>query len=142
MRSGVLFLSNRSLGGEELAGVKQNRIVNTTILVQGNATIVIPVSCVEHGRWSYDSPRFRSKERMMSSNLRAMKSEQVNYSIRSSKNSLKATPWMPSTGMTRTKNKRLSKVKSPNSGKRPFQSISKGALLWVWVQTPVWNPEK
>ena len=72
------------LDGEELVGAKQNRIVNTTILVQGNATIVIPVSCVEHGRWSYDTPQFHSKERMMSSNLRAMKSEQVNYSIRSS----------------------------------------------------------
>ena len=72
------------LDGEELVGAKQNRIVNTTILVQGNATIVIPVSCVEHGRWSYDSPRFQSRERMMSSNLRAMKSEQVNFSIRSS----------------------------------------------------------
>ncbi len=72
------------LDGEELVGAKQNRIVNTTILVKGNATIVIPVSCVEHGRWSYDSPTFHSKERMMSSNLRAMKSEQVNYSVRSS----------------------------------------------------------
>ena len=36
------------LDGEELVGAKQNRIVNTTILIQGNATIVIPVSCVEH----------------------------------------------------------------------------------------------
>ena len=72
------------LDGEELVGAKQNRIVNTTILVKGNGTMVIPVSCVEHGRWSYDSPRFQSKERMMSSNLRAMKSEQVHYSIRSS----------------------------------------------------------
>jgi hypothetical protein len=72
------------LDGEELVGAKQNRIVNTTILVKGNATIVIPVSCVEHGRWSYDTPQFHSKKRMMSSNLRAMKSEQVNYSIKSS----------------------------------------------------------
>ena len=71
------------LDGEELVGAKQNRIVNTTILVQGNTTIVIPVSCVEHGRWSYDSPTFHSQERMMSSNLRARKSEQVNYSVRS-----------------------------------------------------------
>jgi len=78
--SGMILI----LDGEELVGAKQNRIVNTTILVNGNATIVIPVSCVEHGRWSYDSPRFQSKERMMSSNLRAMKSEQVNCSIRSS----------------------------------------------------------
>jgi len=71
------------LDGEELVGAKQNRIVNTTILVQRNTTIVIPVSCVEHGRWSYDSPSFHSQERMMSSNLRARKSEQVNYSVRS-----------------------------------------------------------
>ncbi len=71
------------LDGEELVGAKQNRIVNITILVQRNATIVIPVSCVEHGRWSYDSPTFYSQERMMSSNLRARKSEQVNYSVRS-----------------------------------------------------------
>ena len=72
------------LDGEELVGAKQNRIVNTTILVQGKTTIVIPVSCVEHGRWSYDSPSFHSEKRMMSSNLRAMKSEQVNYSVRDS----------------------------------------------------------
>jgi len=71
------------LDGEELVGAKQNRIVNTTILVKGNTTIVIPVSCVEHGRWSYDSPKFHSRERMMSSNLRARKSAQVNYSVRS-----------------------------------------------------------
>jgi hypothetical protein len=70
------------LDGEELVGAKQNRIVNTSILIQGNYTIVIPVSCVEQGRWSYDSPRFFSQERMMSSGLRAMKSEQANYSVR------------------------------------------------------------
>ena len=49
------------LDGEELVGAKQNRIVNTTILIQKNSTVVIPVSCVEHGRWSYDSPQFHSK---------------------------------------------------------------------------------
>ena len=72
------------LDGEELVGAKQNRIVNTTILIQGNSTIVIPVSCVEQGRWSYDSPRFSSRERVMSPSLRAMKSEQVEFSLRSS----------------------------------------------------------
>ena len=72
------------LDGEELVGAKQNRITNTTILVQGRSSLVIPVSCVEQGRWSYDSTRFHSQERMMSSNLRAMKTEQVNYSVRAS----------------------------------------------------------
>ncbi|MDP2645525.1 MAG: hypothetical protein Q8P24_11340, partial [Desulfobacterales bacterium] len=71
------------LDGEELVGAKQNRIVNTTILVKENSTLVIPVSCVEQGRWSYDSPRFSSKERMMSANLRAMKSGHVQNSVRS-----------------------------------------------------------
>ncbi len=70
------------LDGEELVGAKQNRIVNTTILVPGSTTIIIPVSCVEQGRWSYSSSGFSSKERIMSSSLRAMKSQQVNYSVR------------------------------------------------------------
>jgi hypothetical protein len=70
------------IDGEELVGAKQNRIVNTTILVPGDSTIVIPVSCVEQGRWSYKSPVFSSEDRIMSSNLRAMKSKQVNYSVR------------------------------------------------------------
>ena len=72
------------LDGEELVGAKQNRIINTTILVKGRSSLVIPVSCVEQGRWSYDGPRFHSQERMMSSGLRAMKTEQVNYSVRAS----------------------------------------------------------
>lgn len=70
------------LDGEELVGAKQNRIVNTTILIPAEAEIIIPVSCVEQGRWSYNSPLFSSKERIISSNLRAMKSKQVNYSVR------------------------------------------------------------
>jgi hypothetical protein len=71
------------LDGEELVGAKQNRIVNTTILVDRKSSLVIPVSCVEHGRWSYNTSKFHSQERMMNANLRAMKSEQVSYSIRS-----------------------------------------------------------
>jgi hypothetical protein len=71
------------LDGEELVGAKQNRIVNTTILIAANATVVIPVSCVEQGRWSYNTPRFYSEERIMPSRMRAMKAEQVQNSIRS-----------------------------------------------------------
>jgi hypothetical protein len=70
------------LDGEELVGAKQNRIVNTTILIAGNATVVIPVSCVEQGRWAYKTPQFYSEERIMPSRMRAMKSEQVQRSVR------------------------------------------------------------
>ena len=72
------------LDGEELVGAKQNRIVNTTILIQANSTTVIPVSCVEQGRWSYESPRFYSEKRIATSRLRAMKAEQVNLSVQAS----------------------------------------------------------
>lgn len=70
------------LDGEELVGAKQNRIVNTTILIARNATVVIPVSCVEQGRWTYNTPQFYSQERIMPSRMRAMKAEQVQRSVR------------------------------------------------------------
>ena len=69
------------LDGEELVGAKQNRIVNTTILIAGKDTVLIPVSCVEQGRWSYDSKKFRSQKRVMSPRMRAGKSEQVKFSL-------------------------------------------------------------
>jgi hypothetical protein len=72
------------LDGEELVGAKQNRIVNTTILIQGKSTTMIPVSCVEQGRWAYESRAFGSEERLMAARLRARKSEQVHRSIRRS----------------------------------------------------------
>jgi hypothetical protein len=74
------------LDGEELVGAKQNRIVNTTILIPAKETVVIPVSCVEEGRWSYDTERFHSEERIMAPMMRAMKTQQVNYSVRQSGN--------------------------------------------------------
>ncbi|MGD2096094.1 MAG: hypothetical protein PVG35_00845 [Desulfobacterales bacterium] len=69
------------LDGEELVGAKQNRIVNTTILIAGNTTVVIPVSCVKQGRWSYKSAKFSSEKRLMSSKLRARKAGQIRYSL-------------------------------------------------------------
>jgi len=41
------------MNGEELVGARQNRTVNTDILVKAKSEVVIPVSCTEQGRWSY-----------------------------------------------------------------------------------------
>ena len=42
--------------GEELRGAKQDRIVFRSVLIGSKSTVNIPVSCVEHYRWSY--PQF------------------------------------------------------------------------------------
>src|ERR1700730_11677852 len=46
------------LDGEELLGAKQNRILNTTVLVDAHTEVIIPVSCVEQGRWGYRGRQF------------------------------------------------------------------------------------
>ena len=61
----VLFLE-----GEELVGAKQNRILNTSVLLPARSTIKIPVSCVERGRWAYKSQHFGSEGRHSPSKLR------------------------------------------------------------------------
>ncbi|NNK49234.1 MAG: hypothetical protein HKP01_10210, partial [Gemmatimonadetes bacterium] len=49
------------LDGEQLIGAKQNRITNRTIILQAKTKTVIPVSCMEQGRWHHVSPEFRSR---------------------------------------------------------------------------------
>ena len=47
--------------GEILIGAKQNRVINITVLVAAGVKFVLPVSCVEAGRWRYKSRHFESK---------------------------------------------------------------------------------
>jgi hypothetical protein len=47
--------------GEILIGAKQNRVVNVTVLVAAGVKFLMPVSCVEVGRWRYESRHFESK---------------------------------------------------------------------------------
>jgi len=69
------------LDGEELVGCKQNRILNLTILAPAHGEIEIPVSCVEQGRWRFDSSHFEASNRSMFSELRAAKVAQVSMCL-------------------------------------------------------------
>lgn len=67
--------------GEELAGAKQNRIVNSSFLIARKTEVVIPVSCVEPGRWRYKSEAFESGKKMMHASLRKAHQEDVKFSL-------------------------------------------------------------
>lgn len=46
------------LEGDTLIGAKQNRIVARTILIAPGGTVVVPVGCMERGRWRHVSAAF------------------------------------------------------------------------------------
>jgi hypothetical protein len=71
------------LDAEELVGAKQNRIVNVTILVAPQSEVVIPVSCIEAGRWGYSRPSFAAAERVLNQEIRYRKAEAVTRSLKS-----------------------------------------------------------
>lgn len=71
------------LDGEELRGAKQNRIINTSLLLAPRSKTVIPVSCTESGRWSYSSPTFSSAKTVMPVKARSRKMRSVSHSLKS-----------------------------------------------------------
>lgn len=83
----TLALHNKSkiavliLDGEELKGAKQNRVLNTTIMVAAGVEMNVPVSCTEQGRWSYNSPRFISSKHVMRHDVRSRKMSRVHLSL-------------------------------------------------------------
>src|ERR1039457_7160159 len=83
----VVNRANKSvllIDGEELAGAKQNRVLNTSILLKEVSETKIPVSCTEQGRWSYASKAFSESGNVMAYKSRSMKAQSVRCSLESS----------------------------------------------------------
>jgi len=70
------------LDGEELRGAKQNRVLNMSILADAKAETMIPVSCIEAGRWNFKSRAFQSSAHAHHSRGRAGKLRSVSDSLR------------------------------------------------------------
>jgi hypothetical protein len=72
------------LDGEELVGGKQNRIVNTSIIILPGKVMDIPVSCMEAGRWNRQREDFASGEAMFRAKSRAVQKAGVQMSLHAS----------------------------------------------------------
>lgn len=85
-----LAVANRSgdpvliVDGEELVGAMQNRIVNLSLLIPAKRTTVIPVSCVEAGRWCHGGHDFAVTERVQFGRGRAGRLRSVQRAMRTS----------------------------------------------------------
>jgi len=73
----VLFLE-----GEQLIGAKQNRVLNTSVLIAAKSKVKIPVSCVEAGRWRYRSRHFDPSGSHSPSKLRYFLKSSVSHALK------------------------------------------------------------
>lgn len=76
-----IFMSD----GDILSGAKQNRVLNSSVLVLPNSAITIPVSCVEQGRWRYKQKGFSDSEYSAPPNLRSLKAKIIKENLKRGK---------------------------------------------------------
>jgi hypothetical protein len=58
------------LEGDTLVGCKQNRVVAHSVLIAAGASAVIPVGCMQHGRWSWHGRHFGTGEMRVDAGFR------------------------------------------------------------------------
>ena len=71
------------MDGDLLEGAKQTRVLNTSVYLAPKSRTVLPVSCVEQGRWQYTSRSFTGSRHVAPRSVRARKSADVAFSLRS-----------------------------------------------------------
>ncbi|MBI5648037.1 MAG: hypothetical protein HY962_13990 [Ignavibacteriae bacterium] len=69
------------MDGDILIGAKQNRVINTSMLIGAGSKTTIAVTCVEGGRWQMVSKRFSPSDYVAPSKLRSGKSQQVHDNL-------------------------------------------------------------
>jgi hypothetical protein len=70
------------MDGDILSGAKQNRVVNTSMLLAPHLGTKVPVSCVERGRWRATSGTFSQVDYTAPHEMRRSKMQNVNMNLK------------------------------------------------------------
>ena len=65
------------LNGEIFEGAKQDRMLNSTYIVEPNSELMADVSCIERNRWSYNK-NFKKSDYMASYSTKSIKDLNIN----------------------------------------------------------------
>ena len=69
------------MDGDILEGAKQNRVLNTSVFLAPGSKTILPVSCIEQGRWDSVSEKFNNSDYILHSYLRMEKTKSVNKNL-------------------------------------------------------------